>query len=364
VNGPKLPETVLRTRASDTATQPTGEAPVAPSFAHEHISPLRRFRIFIHNHATFVPFLILVLSVLAFSIDIGAKFFSPFNISLILQQVTVIATVGLAQTLVILTAGIDLSVGAILVIAHIVMARFAVSYGIPAELALAAGEIVAIACGAINGCLVTMNRLPPFIATLGTWSIFGALITYYSNGETIAAEDIEVKAPLLQFLGRSIKVMGGNITYGFVALLVVSTALWYFLNWTAMGRYVYATGDSDESARLAGIDTKRVLISVYTVSGAICGIGSWMLIGRIGAASPLAGGTLNIDSITAVVIGGTSLFGGRGSIVGTLLGALIVGVFRNGLSLANFDVLWQEFAVGFLILIAVTIDQWIRKVAN
>ena len=135
------------------------------------------------------------------------------------------------------------------------------------------------------------------------------------------------------------------------------------LNRTAFGRHIYATGDDPEAARLAGINTRRTLLAVYGIAGTICAIASWTLIGRIGAVSPISGATANLDSITAVVIGGTSLFGGRGSIVGTLVGALIVGVFRNGLALAGADTLWQEFAVGSLIIVAVALDQWIRRVS-
>ena len=124
-----------------------------------------------------------------------------------------------------------------------------------------------------------------------------------------------------------------------------------------------ATGDDPDAARLAGINTNRTLLAVYTLAGLICAVGGWILIGRIGAVSPLGGQTANLDSITAVVIGGTSLFGGRGSIIGTLIGALIVGVFRNGLALAGLDALWQEFAVGVLIIVAVALDQWIRRVS-
>jgi fructose transport system permease protein len=125
---------------------------------------------------------------------------------------------------------------------------------------------------------------------------------------------------------------------------------------------VYATGDDPEAARLAGIKTERVLISVYVVGGVVFGIAAWILIGRMGTASPNAAVDVNLDSITAVVIGGTSLFGGRGSLLGTLLGALIVGVFRNGLFLAGVDQYYQNLAVGVLIIAAVAVDQWIRKV--
>ena len=157
--------------------------------------------------------------------------------------------------------------------------------------------------------------------------------------------------------------MGGvNITYGVVMMLVLYIVLAFILGKTAWGRHVYAVGDDPEAARLAGISVNRVLMSVYLAAGAILAIGAWIQIGRADAASPNAGTDINLDSITAVVIGGTSLFGGRGTIWGSLLGALIVGVFRNGLALAGLDVLYQTLAVGILIIVAVSIDQWIRKV--
>jgi fructose transport system permease protein len=215
--------------------------------------------------------------------------------------------------------------------------------------------------------------------TLGTWSIFGALNIFYSRSETIRQQDIEAAAPFLQWTGTIIKphdlilntlgielpwLKGSVITYGSILMILLAAAIWYMLNRTAFGRHVYATGDDPDAARLAGISPNRTLLSVYGLAGLICAIAAWVLIGRIGGVSPQAGQTANLDSITAVVIGGTSLFGGRGSIVGTLVGALIVGVFRNGLALSGLDVLWQEFTVGVLIIVAVTLDQWIRRVAS
>jgi fructose transport system permease protein len=147
-----------------------------------------------------------------------------------------------------------------------------------------------------------------------------------------------------------------------VLMLLLYIVVAFVLGKTAWGRHVYAVGDDPESARLAGISVNRVLMSVYVVAGAIMAIGAWTQIGRANAASPNAGTDINLDSITAVVIGGTSLFGGRGTIWGSLLGALIVGVFRNGLALAGLDVLYQTLAVGILIVVAVSLDQWIRKV--
>ena len=140
--------------------------------------------------------------------------------------------------------------------------------------------------------------------------------------------------------------------------------LWYVLNRTAFGRHIYATGDDPDAARLAGIEVDRVLLKVYTIAGAICGLAGWCIIGRIGAVSPQSGVDANLNSITAVVIGGVSLFGGRGSIIGALIGALIVGVFRNGLKLYGIDVQGQLLMVGVLIIAAVALDQWLRRVSQ
>jgi fructose transport system permease protein len=334
-----------------------------PSFEEAPHGLLRRLHHFLHAYPPAVPAIVLALAIAFFGVVVGDRFFHPFNLSLVLQQVTIIAIVGIAQTLVILTAGIDLSVGAIMVLSSVVMGRFAVELGLPVPVAFAAGLLVGTLCGTINGLLVTLLRLPPFIVTLGTWNIFFALNLWYSRSETIRAQDLEAHAPFLQFTGIAFDVLGARFTVGSLLMLGLFALFWYILVHTPFGRHVYATGDDPEAARLSGIRTTRTLISVYAIAGLVCAIAGWALIGRIGSVSPQAGYTANLDSITAVVIGGTSLFGGRGSIVGTLFGALIVGVFRNGLALAGLDVLWQEFAVGLLIIVAVALDQWIRKVS-
>jgi fructose transport system permease protein len=230
---------------------------------------------------------------------------------------------------------------------------------VPGLLALLIGFGVGTACGLVNGMLVTRLRLPPFIVTLGTLNVFFALNLAYSNSETIRGTDMP---SLLLWTGNTIDIGDTRITYGSILMLVLFGVFWWVLKNTAWGRHVYATGDDAEAARLAGVRTNRVLLSVYVVAGLICAVAAWMLIGRIASASPQAGGTANLDSITAVVIGGTSLFGGRGLVIGTLFGALIVGVLRNGLTLTGVDVLWQDFAVGVLVITAVAIDQWIRRV--
>jgi fructose transport system permease protein len=226
-------------------------------------------------------------------------------------------------------------------------------------MALTLGLLVGTACGLINGTLVTRLRLPPFIVTLGTLNVFFALNLWYSKSETIRGADMP---SLLLWTGNTFNVGGTKITYGSIVMLVLFAVLAYALRSTAWGRHVYATGDDAEAARLSGVRTDRVLLSVYALAGLICALAAWLLIGRIASASPQAGTDANLESITAVVIGGTSLFGGRGLIVGTLFGALIVGVLRNGLSLGGVDVLWQDFTVGILVIAAVAIDQWIRKV--
>jgi fructose transport system permease protein len=327
------------------------------------VSLMWRLQHLLRSHPSTIPALVLALSVLTFGALVGGRFFQPFNLSLILQQVTVIGCVGVAQTLVILTAGIDLSVGAIMVLCSVVMGKLAVVVGVPAPLAVCLGLATGAATGFVNGFLVSRIRLPPFIVTLGTWNIFFALNLWYSRSETIRAQDIDATAPLLQVFGTAVNVVGARLTAGSIFMVLLFGLFWYILNWTAWGRHVYALGDDPDAARLAGIRTGRTLISVYVVAGMICALAGWVLIGRIGSVSPQAGQTANLDSITAVVIGGTSLFGGRGSIFGTLLGALIVGVFRNGLALSGVDVLWQDFAVGFLSIVAVAIDQWLRKIA-
>ncbi len=334
-----------------------------PGETAESASTARSLPQLLHDNPTVVPFIVLLLAVGLFSAIVGARFFHPFNLSLVLQQVTIIAVVGTAQTLIILTAGIDLSVGAIMVLSSVVMGRLAVLDGVPVEFAFLAGMLVGGACGLLNGVLVALLRLPPFIVTLGTWSIFGALNLWYSRSETIRQQEVEAAAPFLQWLGTALRFWGARLTYGSLLMLALAALVWYVLQRTAFGRHVHATGNDPDAARLAGISVARVLIAVYAIAGVICSVAGWTLIGRIGAISAISGGTANLDSITAVVIGGTSLFGGRGSIVGTLIGALIVGVFRNGLALAGANALWQEFAIGVLIILAVAIDQWIRKVA-
>jgi fructose transport system permease protein len=317
-----------------------------------------RLQHILHANPVLGPLAVLIVAIIAFSI-VNGRFLTATNLSLVLQQVTVIAVLALGQTLIILTAGIDLSAGAIAVFSSILAANFCTRAGMPGVIALVLGLICGTAMGAINGTLVTRIGLPPFIVTLGTLTIFFSLNSVVSNSETVRGSDMP---SIMTWTGDSFPIGNFNLTYGSIIMLLLFGFFFYALSRTAWGKHVYATGDDAEAARLAGIRTNRVLFSVYTVAGLLYAVGGWILIGRLASASPNVGTEYNLDSITAVVLGGTSLFGGRGSVLGTLIGALIVGVFRNGLQLAGVEVVWQGFAIGLLVLVAVSIDQWIRKV--
>lgn len=319
----------------------------------------------LHGNPTLVPVIVLVLSIIVFSMPFitNGRFLSPFNLSLIMQQVSIIGILAAAQSLVIITAGIDLSVGALMVFASVVMGTLSVRWGLPPIVGLAGGFAIGMLGGMMNGLFVTRLKLPPFIVTLGTWSIFLAVLRLMTGSQSIRSQDIDNSAPILKLFGAKMVVAGAPITLGMVLMVVVFIVLWFVLNKTAWGRHVYALGDDKDSAELAGIRTDRTLLQVYLVAGLVCAVAAWASIGRVGAISPNSFAEANLQSITAVVIGGISLFGGRGSIMGPLFGALIVGVFESGLRLAGLDVQWQVFAVGWLIILAVSMDQWIRKVS-
>ena len=313
-----LSRLVPATKGAGTATSPDGFE--RPSGATARLHGL------LHAHPTLGPFGVLVVAVVVFSFG-SDRFLEPANLSLVVQQVMVVGTLAMAQTLIILTAGIDLSVGAIMVLSSIVMAKLGADQGLPGPLALLLGYGVGTLCGLVNGLLVTRLRLPPFIVTLGALNVYFALNLAYSDSETVRGTDMP---SLLLWTGRTIDIGDTRITYGSILMLVLFAVFAWVLKNTAWGRHVYATGDDAEAARLSGVRTTRLLLSVYVVAGLICAVAAWMLIGRIASASPQAGNMANLESISAVVIGGTSLFGGRGLIIGTLFGALIVASCATG----------------------------------
>lgn len=333
------------------------------SFDDDRKGLVYRIQHTLHGNPALVPLIVLLISIAVFGALLGSKFFSPFALTLILQQVQIIGIIAAAQSLIILTAGIDLSVGATMVLSSVVMGQFTFRYGLPPEISVICGLLCGALCGLISGLLVSRVKLPPFIVTLGMWQIVLATNFLYSRNETIRAQEIEEIAPLLQLFGYKFEIGSAVFTVGVVFMILLVFGLAFALKHTAWGRHVYALGDDKEAAELSGVKTERVLLSVYMLSGLICAFAGWAMIGRIGSVSPTAGQLANIESITAVVIGGISLFGGRGSILGTLFGALIVGVFTLGLRLLGADAQWTYLLIGILIITAVATDQWIRRVS-
>ena len=354
-------------------------------FDHQRRGFVHRLQHLLHTNPSLVPLIVLVLSTVGLGVYIdwepiqvslglarledvsngSYRFFKSFTLTLILQQVQIVGVLAAAQTLIILTAGIDLSVGAIAVLCSVIMGQFTFRYGIPPTFSIMIGLAVGTAIGAISGFLVSRIKLPPFIVTLGMWQIVLAANYLYSANETIRSQDIEAQASFLQFMGTKFSLGGATFTLGVISMLILAFALAYALRSTPWGRHVYAVGGDPDAAELAGVDTHRTLMSVYMLAGFICAFAGWVMIGRFGSVSPSAttGVIGNIQAITAVVIGGISLFGGRGSILGARFGALSVGVFELGLRMAGADPQWTFLLIGVLIIAAVAVDQWIRKVS-
>ncbi|RVU28588.1 ABC transporter permease [Streptomyces antnestii] len=310
------------------------------------------------THPTAGPLVALLVACVFFSSQ-SEQFLSGGNLSLVVQQVMVVGTLALGQTLIILTAGIDLSCGAVMAFGTIVMAKLATEGGLPPLLAVVTGIGVCALFGLANGALVTYVKLPPFIVTLGMLNVAFALTHIYSDEQTITNLPGTLTA-----LGGTFPLGRTDITYGSVLTIGLFLLFAYALSQTAWGKHTYALGNSPDVARLTGIRTTRLQLGVYTLAGVVYGIAALLLVSRTGVGDPKAGQTDNLDAITAVVLGGTSLFGGRGAVLGTLVGALIVGVFRNGLQLMGVGSIYQTLITGVLVILAVTVDQISRRRAR
>ncbi|NIH86530.1 ABC transporter permease [Amycolatopsis granulosa] len=302
------------------------------------------------------PALALVVAVVVFSVS-TSTFLDLDNLSLVVEQSLVVGTLALGQTLIILTAGIDLSNAAAMVLATLLMAKLLVG-GVPGIFALILGVLVTSLLGLVTGSLVTRIKLPPFIVTLGLFTMLTAAGKLVAGGQAVPIAPGSLPA----WLGTRRYLFGGiPVTYGMTLALVMYLVLWYALTRTAWGKHVYAVGNAPESARLSGIKVNRTIVSVYLVAGLIFGIAAWQALGRVPNADPNAYQLGNLDSITAVVLGGTSLFGGRGSVFGTMMGALIVTVLRSGLTQLGVDSLYQDVATGALVIAAVAVDRLARR---
>lgn len=301
------------------------------------------------------PWIALAAACLFFATQ-SDRFLTGENLSLVVQQVMVVGVLAIGQTLIILTAGIDLSCGMVMALGSMVVTKLAVENGLPPALAMLAGVAVTCLFGLLNGLLITRAKLPSFIVTLGTMNIAFAVTQLYSKSQTVSNLPESLTA-----IGNTFTLGGTEISVGTVLMLALYLVAWRFLADTAPGRHLYAVGNNPEAARLTGISVERVLLGVYIMAGFFYGIAALLSIARTGVGDPQAGQTENLDAITAVVLGGTSLFGGRGIILGSLVGAIIVGVFRNGLTLMGVASVVQTLITGILVILAVATDQMSRK---
>jgi fructose transport system permease protein len=304
------------------------------------------------------PWLALAAACLFFATQ-SDRFLTGENLSLITQQVMVVGVLAIGMTLIILTAGIDLSCGMVMALGGMVMTKLAVENELPVGLAIACGIAVTCLFGLINGLLVTKAKLPSFIVTLGTMNIAFATTQIYTSSASVT--DLPDS---LTMIGNTFEVFGTQVSWGTVFMVFLYVVMWRFLSDTAPGRHIYAVGNAPEATRLTGINVDRVMIGVYVLAGAFYGVAAMLSVARTGIGDPQAGQTENLDAITAVVLGGTSLFGGRGIILGTLVGALIVGVFRNGLTLMGVPSVVQLLVTGVLVILAVAVDQLSHKKAR
>jgi ribose transport system permease protein len=290
--------------------------------------------------------LVLLTTVLTFLSD---KFLTLNNIMNIARQSSINAILAMGMLLPILTAGIDLSVGSILAVSIMVMGIVSVNMGLSPILGIIVCLAVGAGFGLINGLLLTKLRLPhPFISTLGTMNIARGIALILTAAAPIAGFPY-----LIQFIGREFV---GPIPVSFLLVIVVYIIFHIFLTRTQTGRYIYAIGGNKEAARLSGINVDRVLIIVYTISGLMAGLAGLVTVGRVNSAFPLAGLSYELDAIAAVIIGGASFMGGVGTVWGTLIGAMIIAVLRNGLNLLNVPADFQMAVIGFVIIAAVYVD--------
>ncbi|MDQ0285972.1 ribose transport system permease protein [Desulfofundulus luciae] len=290
----------------------------------------------------------LVLLCIVLSI-LSPKFLTLDNLMNIAGQASINAIIAVGMFLAILTAGIDLSVGSILALSTMVMGVLNVNLGLNPILSILACLTLGALLGLTNGILLTRLNLPhPFISTLGTMNMARGLALVITGAAPVSGFPESI-----QFLGAA---FAGPIPVSFILVAVLYTGMYFFLNRTTIGRYIYAVGGNPEASRLSGIDVKKILNLVYTISGFTAALAGLVLVGRVNSAYPLAGLGYELDAIAAVIIGGASFFGGIGTIGGTLIGAILIAVLRNGLNLLNVSADWQTFVIGAVIIAAVYVD--------
>jgi ribose transport system permease protein len=302
--------------------------------------------------------LIALMAVFSIASD---NFLQPDNLIGILQATAVNGVLAVATTFVIITGGIDLSIGTLMTFCAVIAGVFLTYWGLPMPVGILAAIAAGALCGSVSGTLIAKMKIPPFIATLGMMLLLKGLALVISGTRPIYFNDTpnfpmisqeSLIAAILPFL---------PIPNGVLILFVVAVASSLVLTRTALGRYTFALGSNEEAVRLSGVNTDFWKIIVYTVSGGICGIAGLIIASRLNSAQPALGQGYELDAIAAVVIGGTSLSGGRGTILGTIIGALIISVLTNGLRILSVAQEWQTVVTGVIIILAVYADILRRK---
>jgi len=301
------------------------------------------------SELTTVIALIILMAVITV---INSNFLTANNLLNLLLQVTSNALIAFGMTFVILTGGIDLSVGSILALSSALTAGLLGS-GMPVTLAILISLILGCILGMMNGLLISYGKLAPFIVTLATMTIFRGATLVYTNGNPITKGLSDTF--LFQFLGQGYIV---GIPFPVIIMFIVFIVLYVLLHKTAFGKSVYAIGGNEKAAYISGVKLNKVKIIIYSISGIMASISGLIITSRLSSAQPTAGASYEMDAIAAVVLGGTSLSGGKGRILGTLIGALIIGVLNNGLNIIGVSAFWQQVVKGVVILIAVLIDRF------
>lgn len=287
---------------------------------------------------------------------LNPNFLTANNLLNLLLQVTANGFIAFGMTFVILTGGIDLSVGSILALSSAISAGF-IGSGVSVPLAILLALLLGGLFGLLNGFLISFGKLAPFIVTLATMTIFRGATLVYTNGNPITAGLSD--SFLFQFLGQGYIV---GIPFPVILMFLVFIFLYVLLHKTAFGKSVYAIGGNEKAAYISGIKLNKVKMIIYAISGIMAAVSGLIITSRLSSAQPTAGASYEMDAIAAVVLGGTSLSGGKGRIIGTLIGALIIGVLNNGLNIIGVSAFWQQVVKGIVIIIAVLLDR--LKVAN
>lgn len=293
----------------------------------------------------------LILLCLFFTI-MSDKFFTRGNMTNILLQSCINGTIAIGMTLVIITGGIQLSVGSIMALSSMVAAKM-MAAGMPFCVAILAAVLVGLVCGAIDGLLISMLKLQPFLVTMGTMSVYRGMTLIISDGLPVRGLDST-------FL-NGMNAWNGSVPVPVIILLVLLVIFMFVLKYTRYGQYLFAVGGNEEAARFSCVNTVMVKTRTYAVSGLCCAMAAIIYMGRLAAADPQAGDGYEMNAIAAAAIGGASLAGGKGSLLGTMIGACILGTLSNGLTLLNVPSFYQTLFVGLIILVATVIDRFANR---